>query len=219
MDTAVPTSVGSPPSPDATDSDLLTLRDGSTLEVHVAGPGDHAALADFFARLSPRSRRRRFLSLALPRPELIASLCDCSHPRSGLTLVATSVQDGESRIVATGSYLAKSSRTAEGAFAVADSFQRKGLGTLLLKRLAQLAVGHGFTRFWAVTQVENRPMLEVFRRSGFPLVERAVRGEVEVEMVLVPTESDLIPLEPRGPREGRRPPGPGVPSSYKGRVA
>ena len=103
----------SPPSaPDATDPDFLTLRDGTTVQVHVAGPGDCEALADFFRRLSPESRWRRFLSLALPRPELIASLCDSSEQRSGLTLLATRVQDGEPRVIATGSYLAKDWRTA-----------------------------------------------------------------------------------------------------------
>jgi acetyl coenzyme A synthetase (ADP forming)-like protein len=183
--------------PDATDPDFLTLRDGSTVQVHVAGPGDREALADFFGRLSPESRWRRFLSLALPRPELIASLCDGLEPRAGLTLVATRVQGGAPRIVATGSYLAKGGRTAEVALAVADDFQGKGLGTLLLERLALLAARHGFTHFWAVTRAENQPMLEVFRESGFALVERPERDEVDVDLTLAPTEAGLARLETR----------------------
>jgi acetyl coenzyme A synthetase (ADP forming)-like protein len=135
--------------------------------------------------------------MALPRPELISSLCDCSEPGSGLTLLATRVQDGEPRILATGSYLAKNGRTAEVAFAVADGFHGKGLGTLLLERLALLAVRHGFTRFWAVAHIENQPMLEVFRESGFSIAERSDRGEVEVDLGLVPTEAGLARLETR----------------------
>jgi hypothetical protein len=80
MNTPVPSGTAPPFSPDATEPDFLTLRDGSTVPVHIAGPGDREALADFFKRLSPESRWRRFLSLALPRPELIASLCDSSEP-------------------------------------------------------------------------------------------------------------------------------------------
>src|SRR5208283_5125361 len=120
MNSRMPSCTAPPFSADATDPDFLTLRDGSTVQVHVAGSGDREGLADFFGRLSPESRQRHFLSLALPRPELIASLCDCSEPRSGLTLVATRVQGGEARIIATGSYLAKDTRTAEVALAVAD---------------------------------------------------------------------------------------------------
>jgi acetyl coenzyme A synthetase (ADP forming)-like protein len=188
----------SPPSaPDATEPDFLTLRDGSTVQVHVAGPGDCEALTDFFRRLSPESRWRRFLSLALPRPELVASLCDGSDPRSGSTLLATRVQDGEPRVIASGSYLAKDRRTAEVAIAVADGFQGKGLGTLLLERLALSAVRHGFTHFWAVARAENQAMLEVLRESGFALTERPERSEVEVDLTLVPTEAALARLEMR----------------------
>jgi acetyl coenzyme A synthetase (ADP forming)-like protein len=197
MKTCVPPCTAAPFSPDTADPEFLTLREGSTVQVHVAGPGDREALAGFFGRLSPKSRRRRFLSPALPRPELIASLCDCSEPRSGLTLVATRVHGGEPRIIAAGSYLGRDSRTAEVALAVADTFQGKGLGTLLLERLALLAVRHGFQRFWALTRAENQSMLEVFRESGFALAERPERGEVEVNRALVLTEAGLARLETR----------------------
>jgi acetyl coenzyme A synthetase (ADP forming)-like protein len=197
MSTSVPSFTEALFPPSATEPGFLTLRDGSTAQVHVAGPGDREALAGFFGRLSPESRWRRFLSLALPRPDLIASLCDCSEPRSGLTLVATRVQGGEPRVIATGSYLAKDGRTAEVALAVADGFQGRGLGTLLLERLALLAVRHGFTHFWAVARADNQPLLEVLRESGFALVERPERGEVEVDLALVPTEAGLARLETR----------------------
>jgi acetyl coenzyme A synthetase (ADP forming)-like protein len=183
--------------PDGTEADFFTLRDGSTVQVHVAGPKDFEALSSFFAALSPESRQRRFLSLAPPRPELIASLCDCSNPRSALTLVATRMQGGECRILATGSYLARDAKAAEVAVAVADGFQGKGLGTLLLERLALVAVRHSFTHFWAVTQIENESMLEVFRESGFALTEKPERGEVEVDLTIIPTEPGLARMETR----------------------
>ncbi len=197
MDTSASCCTVSLCSPDTSDLDFLTLRDGSTAQVHVAGPADCEDLTSFFEKLSPESRWRRFFSLGLPRPDLIASLCDCSKPRSGLTLVATRVQGGEQQVLATGSYLAKERNTAEVAVAVADRFQGKGLGTLLLERLALLAVRHGFTHFWAVARTENQPMLEVFRESGFALTERPECGEVEIDLTLVPTDAGLARLEMR----------------------
>jgi acetyl coenzyme A synthetase (ADP forming)-like protein len=83
------------------------------------------------------------------------------------------------------------------ALAVADDFQGQGLGTLLLERLALLAVRHGFTHFWAVTQADNRLMCEVFRDSGFALQEWPDRGEVEVDLAIVPTEASVARLEMR----------------------
>jgi acetyl coenzyme A synthetase (ADP forming)-like protein len=184
-------------SPDISELDFVTLRDGSTAQVHIAGPGDREALTTFFEQLSPQSRWRRFFSPALPRPDLIDSFCDGSKPCAGLTLVATRVQDGEPHIIATGSYLAKDRKTAEVAVAVADSFQSKGLATLLLERLALLAVRHGFTHFWAVSRAENQPMLKVFRESGFACSEWPECGEVEIDLALAPTEAGLSRLEMR----------------------
>jgi acetyl coenzyme A synthetase (ADP forming)-like protein len=179
------------------DADSLTLRDGSRVQIRVAGPEDEEALSDFFGRLSPESRRRRFITVSLPRPELISSLCDRSDARSGLTLLATRPPRGEPYIIAAGSYLAKSGTTAEVALAVEDAFQGKGLGTLLLEQLALAAVRHGFTHFWAVTQAENAMMQEVLRQSGFAFEERPGGGEVEIDLTIVPTEASVARLETR----------------------
>ncbi len=197
MKTAVPPCVAPPAPPAGGEPEFATLRDGTTVGLRVAGPQDCAALADFFARLSPESRRRRFLSVALPRPDLVASLCDSSEPRSRLTLLATRVQGGVPRILATGSYLRTNGKTAEVALAVADGFQGQGLGTLLLERLALLAVRHGFAHLRALTAVENQPMLDVFRESGFELEEHPGRGEVEVDLAVVPTDAGLARVEAR----------------------
>src|SRR5262245_11476845 len=105
------------------ESGRLILRDGSTAFVRLARPDDRDLLAAFFERLSPDARRRRFFSMSPPRPELVASLCDDSDPQSVLTLVVTRTSGGETRIVATASYLATDERTAEVAFAVDDEFQ------------------------------------------------------------------------------------------------
>lgn len=182
------------------DGDFLTLRDGTTAQVRVAGPEDRDALdalLDFFRRLSPGSRWRRFFSPAPPSPEQIASLCRSPYPQSGVSLVVTRTQGGEPRVIATGCYQAKGQRTAEVALAVDDAFQGKGLGTLLLERLALLAVRHGFTHFWAVTHADNQAMHEVFQESGFAFEEGPERGEVEMDLSIVPTETTLARLETR----------------------
>jgi GNAT superfamily N-acetyltransferase len=153
-------------------------------------------MADFFRRLSPASRWRRFLSPAMPRRELIAELCDSSRPQARLTLVATRMEGGTRRIVATGSYLAMDARTAEVALAVLDGLQGKGLGTLLLERLALSAVRQGFTHFWALTRADNQPMLDVFRDSGFAETEKPERGDVEVDLTLLIVGEQAAGLQP-----------------------
>jgi RimJ/RimL family protein N-acetyltransferase len=186
-----------PPFQDAAEQGRLILRNGSTATIRLARPEDAEALRVFFDGLSPESRRRRFFSVGPPLPELITSLSDSSDPRSALTLLVIRTAEGGPRIVATGSYFAKDERTAEVAFAVDESFQGKGLGTLLLERLAVLAVRNGFTRFWAITHADNRAMRDVFRESGFALAEELRGSEIEVDLSVVPSETAVARLETR----------------------
>ncbi|MCI0705210.1 MAG: GNAT family N-acetyltransferase, partial [Planctomycetia bacterium] len=117
----------SPPCQDSAETGRLLLRDGSTAHIRRAGPADAPALAAFFRNLSAESRYRRFLSASPPRSDWIVELVSRSDPRSALTLVVTRVCGGESRIIATGSYVARDAGTAEVALAVADAFRAKGL--------------------------------------------------------------------------------------------
>ncbi len=186
-----------PPYQETAESGRLILRDGSTAFVRIAQPDDQAALATFFGLLSPESRRRRFFSASPPQLSLIISLCDDSDPRSTLTLIVIRTGDDGPRIVATGSYLAKNQHTAEVAFAVDDAFQGKGIGTLLLERLALLAVRHGFTRFWAVTHSDNKGMRDVFRESGFAVEETLQGGDIDVDLSVLPSEKSVTRMELR----------------------
>jgi acetyl coenzyme A synthetase (ADP forming)-like protein len=145
-------------------------------------------LGDFFHSLSPEARQRRFFSSSAPTVEFVRSLCDSSNPRQQLTLAVTRNADGHDAIVAAGTYICRDRTTAEVAMAVEDTFQGKGIGTQLLERLALLAARAGFTRFWAITQFENQGMIDVFRHSGFPVVETFEGGYLELDFSVLPTE-------------------------------
>jgi len=182
---------------DSVESGRLILRDGSTAFLRLSEPADLDALREFFYQLSPASRKRRFFSSAKPSEELLARQCDSSNPRSRLTLIVSRLVEGTSRIIATGSYAARDEMTAEVAFAVDDEFQGKGLGGLLLERLALLAVRNGFVRFWALTRIENALMLETFRRSGFPLHSKVEDECVEIDFSVAPSEDSVSRSEVR----------------------
>jgi acetyl coenzyme A synthetase (ADP forming)-like protein len=186
-----------PPCQDSAESGRLILRDGSTAHLRRARPEDHETLVRFINELSAESRYRRFLSASTPDADSIARLIAAPDPASGLTLVVTRVREGEPRIVATGSYLARDAKTAEVALAVADAFRGKGLGTLLLERLALVAVRNGFTRFWALTSGDNQPMLDVFRESGFEVRGHCAKGEVEIDLDIAATEASIARGETR----------------------
>ena len=58
---------------------------------------------------------------------------------------------------------------AEMAFVVADEWQGRRLGGALLRWLVDRASKVGLSTLVATTLPHNRPMLSVFRRSGFPV--------------------------------------------------
>ncbi len=176
------------PTQDNPDGGRVLLRDGSAAEIRPARPDDLALLRKFFMELSPESRHRRFFSASLPSDKTLAELCDNLHPQKQQTLLVLRLRDGAPVIVATGSWFEKEDdeEAAEVAFAVDDRFQGKGLGSLLLERLAILAVRQGYTKLWAVTFAANQAMRNVFRESGFEIEEQLEHGDIEVTLSLTP---------------------------------
>ncbi|MGB0385685.1 MAG: GNAT family N-acetyltransferase [Ardenticatenaceae bacterium] len=179
------------PYQDRADAGRLILRDGSTASIRIANPSDVDGLHAFFEQLSEYSRYTRFFSPRVPTKKFMASFCRDDDPESLLTLIVTRVVEGVSSIVATASYLAMDESRAEVAFTVDDEFQGKGLGTLLLERLAVLAAQHGITSFFALTMSENRAMVELLRRSGFDIEAQRAGSEVEIDLSVVPTEKSV----------------------------
>ena len=188
-----------PPLPALNDpaSDRLVLRDGSVASIRATTPDDREVLRRFFHELSPESRQRRFFTPSEPGDRLIDRFADSGDPASGLTLLALrQFEDGE-RPIAVATYSATSPTVAEAAFAVADDFQGKGLGTALLERLAGVATRIGFCCFEASALADNQSMLEVFRDSGFEVRSKSAMGVVDVRLDLSPSPSGLAAIDER----------------------
>ncbi|TMD05927.1 MAG: universal stress protein [Chloroflexi bacterium] len=144
----------------------IPLRDGSLVRIRPIAPDDRQALRAAWDRLSPESRYRRFLS---PMPELSESMLDFltevdHHDHEALLAVDTESEDavGVARYVRS----AEDPDVAEVAITVDDAWQGRGLGTLLLGRLATRARGEGVRRFSALVMADNPRALRVIRGIG-----------------------------------------------------
>jgi acetyl coenzyme A synthetase (ADP forming)-like protein len=175
---------GAFPAADDLDSARLILRDGTTAIVRPAGPQDKALIVRFFHDLSPEARWHRFFAVTEPDAAIVGRLIGSGNPREGLSLIALRSRAGEARIVAVASYLALGDAAAEVSFAVADWLHGKGLGTLLLERLAVYAAGAGFRSFHASMLADNRAMADVFRDSGFEIRSTTDAGVVDLQLTL-----------------------------------
>ncbi len=157
----------------------VVLRDGSTLHVRPVRSDDEQRLLAFLRSLSEQSRVLRFFS---PTSDTVLAQMAKREARVDYArrygLVAT--KGSEEQIVGHALYAAINDDNAEVAFAVADEYQGRGLGTILLGHLAEVAAAHGIHEFTAFVMHENRQMLGVFRESGFPTDVKFDAGELTV---------------------------------------
>jgi acetyl coenzyme A synthetase (ADP forming)-like protein len=171
----------------------VILRDGSTLRLHAPGGEDAEGLVEFFARLSARSRYLRFHGARSVDHDLVTTFLEPDWATTGAL-----IGRHEARIVALASYARlRDPAIAEVAFAVADQFQGRGVGTRLLERLAERAAAVGVERFVAEVLAENTAMLGVFRDAGFEVTRSLAGGEVEVQFPIAATETFRAQVEDR----------------------
>jgi acetyl coenzyme A synthetase (ADP forming)-like protein len=151
------------------------LRDGSSVRIRASHPTDESAIVAFLEGLSEESRRLRFRtdSVDLGATARHWSGIDCED------CCVLAVLGGE--VVGQASYERLADDRALVAFTVTDAFQGRGLGTLLLKRLAEAADEDGVAVFEAEVLAENDKMLELFRDSGFVVTMKSEPGSVRVE--------------------------------------
>jgi acetyl coenzyme A synthetase (ADP forming)-like protein len=157
------------------DTDVV-LRDGSSVRIRAAHPTDEAAILAFLNGLSAASRELRFRSST---EELEATAKRWSGIEGCEDCIVLAVKGGD--VVGQASYDRTTDDRAEVAFTVTDSYQGRGLGTLLLKRLAEAADEDGVAVFEAEVLAENNKMLDVFRESGFGMTMKSEPGLVRVQ--------------------------------------
>lgn len=164
-------------------TDRIVLSDGRVVALRPLRRGDRTGLVSLFARLSDESRRRRFLSAKtrLTTAEL-DHLSDVGHPGHE-AMAAIDERDGA--IIGVSRYVADPTRPAavEVAFAVADDFQNRGVGTALAERIIARAHQHGWATLIATTYLDNAAARALLRRFGFN-GRRGCAGELELELQL-----------------------------------
>lgn len=166
----------------------VILRDGSTLRLRPPVRADADAILDFFRALSEQSIYMRFHGFPSLGPEVVERVLEADWEERG-ALLGSFVEDGVERVVALANYTRlRDPSAAEAAFAVADAYQRRGVGTRLVEQLAERAARHGIERFVALVLPDNRRMLDVFETLGFELTRELAGGEVEITFPIGRTE-------------------------------
>jgi acyl-CoA synthetase (NDP forming)/RimJ/RimL family protein N-acetyltransferase len=179
----------------------VVLGDGSSAFMRPLAPSDQDALLAFHLRQSRESVYRRYFS---PKPTLSAqelahfTTVDM-HDRVALAVIL------HDELVAWSSYERWPGRDeAEAAFMVDDEHHGQGIATLMLEHLAAIARSNGIQRFTAEVLSDNRGMLAVFAKAGWPLQRRFESGVVDLDWELATTDEFLDSVERREQRADSR---------------
>jgi GNAT superfamily N-acetyltransferase len=153
---------------------------GAPVALRLLEPMDRELLCGFYRRLSPETVYRRFMAPVVPPAEgLVKRLLNIDHcGREALIAMDSEGIAGVARFAPNGQ------DGHEVAIVIADAWQRQGLGTMLIRRLANIARARGISSFHATLLPDNRGA-KMFLQHFSPRAEfRFVDGVVEADLPL-----------------------------------
>jgi len=160
-----------------------TVVDGRRVWLRLLQPGDADLISRFFWRLSKETVYRRFFSpITLPNEPLLKRLVDVDHcDREALIAL------DDQGIVGMARYGTGPGESHDVAVVVADDWQGRGLGALLIRRLAHIARLRGISSFHATMLGDNARAQSLVRGLSPHVTMRFESGYVEADIPLRPT--------------------------------
>jgi RimJ/RimL family protein N-acetyltransferase len=169
----------------------LVLRDGSVVRMRPIRPDDASRLQELHSRLSVNSAYQRFFAIVrrLP-PDWARTLATVDYRRRLALVVEIDGQKGV-ELIAVGRYDAIGDAEAEVAFVVQDSWQNRGLGTIVFAEVLRAAAARSFRRFRAYVLADNRRMLDLIQRFTRIESRKVEQNVTELVFTLAP---DAVPV-------------------------
>ena len=147
---------------------IESLADGTRVLIRPLREEDREREEDFIHRLSPDSRRFRFMGgFKEASPQLINQLMDVDYDQR-MAFVALAHEDGKLREVGVSRYSATDGQgQCECAVTVADDWRQRGLGVLLMRHLIDLARRNGYQQMISLDAADNEAMRDLASYLGF----------------------------------------------------
>jgi acetyltransferase len=168
-----------------------TARDGSEYIIRPIRPEDEPLLVRFHADLTEATVYSRYFELlglsARTAHERLTRVCFNDYDREIALVAECPDEDGTPRIAAVGRLSkAHAAPSAEFAILVGDPWQRRGLGSELLRRLVAIGRDEGLERIWAEMLAGNTGMRRTAKEVGFTITEEIGEPTVRAELRLMP---------------------------------
>ena len=159
----------------------VILKDGHTFKMRPMSLDDREKMRNLFYRLTPQTRYLRFGHIKEHISEQELDYFTETHPPETYAYIGLTGEGANEQIRAVGRWhLAPDKSTAEIAFTVEDNIQARGIGTVLLEKLAETALKYRIRKLIAHVLPENTRMLTVFEDSGFTISRGGHDGYIEI---------------------------------------
>ncbi len=162
--------------------------EGETIVIRPSKPVDDRRIQEHFYNLESDDVVSRFFheKHSFVRDDL-EEMLEVDYIKD-LTLLAVVGEFGFGKVIAMGEYLLNpSSNMAEVAFTVNREYQGKGLGKILMRKLAEAARENGLAGLFAYTSPQNKGMINLFKTLPYK-----VKTVFEDDMVLLSCRFDTL---------------------------
>ena len=161
---------------------------GRTVAIRPSKPVDERRIQEHFYNMDTDDIISRFFheKHSFVRDDL-EDLLEVDYIKN-LTIVAVVGEFGFGKVVAVGEYfLNPANNMAEVAFSVDKEFQGKGLGKIVINKLAEAARENGIAGFFAYTSTGNKGMIRLFKSLPYK-----VKTKFEEDMILLSCRFDEL---------------------------
>jgi len=161
----------------------VTLKDGSKVLVRAIRPGDEPLMHELFHSFSKETIYHRFFAMIADMSfEQLRYYVNVDYEGRMAIVGVMKVEDRE-KIIAVARYdLDRPTNMAEVAVVVEDKWQNKGLGSFLLKYLAQIARSRGILGFTAEVMLDNFRMLHLLNKTSGTIKKAFIDGTIRVAL-------------------------------------
>lgn len=157
------------------------LSDGTNITIRPIRAEDDASERAFISGLSRDTVYNRLLGARKLTPDEIRHLTRIDYQRE-MAFVALTANGRGARQLGVARYIRDSEGSgAEFALVVADAWQHRGVGSVLLDKLLQHALAVGIERLHGITLANNQAMQNLARKLGF--VQKHYPGDATLRQV------------------------------------
>jgi RimJ/RimL family protein N-acetyltransferase len=147
-----------------------TFKDSLTVHFRAIKPSDEEEMRRLFYRFSDRAVFYRYFTPLKVMPHAKMQEYVNVDYRNCMSIVGLIYEGGVERLIAEGRYVLHKDRPfADTAFVVDEKYQGYGIATFILAMLIEFARDRGIKGFTADVLADNKGMIKVYEKSGYPI--------------------------------------------------